>query len=450
MLEVMVLLRGMFAALPLLAIAGCVQGVPRQGPPRKTLFPGEGTPSKAPAVGEVTTGTLSLAQAFKLAVDHSERLAIAGVAVRVAEARASDRWSDVRPTITGTASAAVQREQTVGMQVLTPGEQLSVGAELVQPVFRRGFFASRRAGRRAVQATAALEGRERQALARDVAEVFIGVLRSRKLVDQARTAVTRANAQSQYTQGRVKAGGALKSAELLALLDVRRAERQEVAARGELGLAEAAFKRLVGVDAPAQLEVPAIPTLPAGGRGTALAAQRLDVKALELRVAEAQADQAAAEGRRWWPRLDVVASVTYSEPAVLDRTTNWRVLGVLTIPLLQSGRELTDITLREHAARSASLELVEQREVATEEVQLAAVRVETAAKATELASMQLETAREHYKLVDKQFRLGAITFLEVTNAQAVLVEAENAFEVASMDRLQAAFDYLFAIGALEL
>jgi outer membrane protein len=444
----MVLPRGICAVF--LIAVGCAQGVPRQGPPRRTLFPGEGTRSGAPAVGEVVPGSLSLAQAFRLAVDNSERIAIAGVAVREAETRARDRWSDVTPSITATASAGLNRERTVGMQVLTPGEQLVVGAELQQPVFRRGFFSSRAAGRRAVESTAALEGRERQALARDVAEVFIGVIRSRKLVEQARTAVTRAKAQHDYAQARVKAGGALKSAEMLALLDLRRAERLEVTARGELGLAEATFKRLIGIDAPAKLEVPAIPNLPAADRSTALAAKRLDVKALELRVAEAQAEQDAAEGRRWWPRLDVLGSVSYSQPEVLERTTDWRVLGLLTIPLLQSGREFTDIALREHAARTAQLRLVEQREVVSEEVRLASVRVATAEQATELASQQLETARDHYKLVDKQFRLGAITFLEVTNAQAVLVEAENAFEVASMDRLQAAYDYLFAIGALEL
>jgi hypothetical protein len=38
----------------------------------------------------------------------------------------------------------------------------------------------------------------------------------------------------------------------------------------------------------------------------------------------------------------------------------------------------------------------------------------------------------------------------VTNAQAILVEAENAFEVANMDRVLALYAYLFVVGALDL
>ena len=111
---------------------------------------------------------------------------------------------------------------------------------------------------------------------------------------------------------------------------------------------------------------------------------------------------------------------------------------------------MTDIALRRNAVHSARLSLELQQKIVVEEIEQAAIRVASSEQAAELAEKQVAAAREHYKLVDKQVRLGAITFLEVTNAQAVLVEAENAFEVASMERVIAVYDYLFAIGAIDV
>ncbi|MDQ3334972.1 MAG: TolC family protein [Myxococcota bacterium] len=433
----------------LAALSGCVPKVPQRLPGRVggdafatvTFAQAEGETRAEPAAG-----TLTLAAAFERALARNEQLSLAERDIISAEIRYRAAYDAIRPNVSLEATGVLQREQKVGTNVLRPGQRVVGGAVIQQPLFRKGVFAARAAGQRAQQSADATRLRAREELARDVAEVFITVLRSRKLLELAGTAVGRAKTQYDLAVGRFKVGQSLKNAELLALIDLRRAELQAVTAQRDADAASVAFARLVGQLPPATLEMPASPALPAPAQAIALARKRADLRALEHTVAAATSEEEFAEGQRWWPQLDLEAGVQVFSPEVLQSNYDWSVVGRLTVPLVQRGTEVTEIALRRNAVHVAALELEVQRKIVVEEIEQAAIRVDSAAKAAVIAEKQLETAREHYKLVDKQVRLGAITFLEVTNAQAVLVEAENAFEIASMDRMLAAYDYLYAIG----
>ncbi|MBA3455332.1 MAG: TolC family protein, partial [Deltaproteobacteria bacterium] len=292
--------------------------------------------------------------------------------------------------------------------------------------------------------------RQREQLARDVAGVLIDVLRTRRLVELAKTSTTRAQAQLDHATSRVKAGNALRNVELQARLDFKRAEQQTVVAARDANFAETAFMRVVGRAAPPKLELPQEPVLPTKEEAIDLAKRRADVAALQLRLQEAQKLETAAGDRRWFPRADVEATVQYFAPRIIaTRNIEWNVLARITIPLLEPGQH-TAFSFASSETRIASLQFQQQLKVVVEEVELAAFQLASAIEAARLSNEQVEAARELYKLVDRQFRLGAITFLEVANAQAVLVEAENAFEITRMDRVLAIYDYLFVIGALEV
>ena len=437
----------------LAALSGCMPNVPQRLPGRVggdafatlTFAKAEGETRPTPV-----EGSLTLAQAFEQALARSEQLSLADREIIDADIRYRSAWDAITPDVSLYATGTLQREQKIGMNVIVPGEQLIGGALIQQPLFRKGVLAARAAGEHAKQSANASRLRAREELARDVAEVFITVLRSRKLLELARTAVGRAKTQYDLAVGRFKVGQSLKNAELLALIDLRRAELQEVTAQRDADAASIAFARLVGQLPPATLEMPKIPALPAPAQALGLARKRADLRALELAVSAASNEVDVAAGKRWWPRLDLEAGVQLFKPEVLQSSYDWSLVGRLTVPIVQRGTEQTELALRNNAVHVATLALEAQRKVVVEEIEQAAIRVTSAAKAAALAEKQLETAREHYKLVDKQVRLGAITFLEVTNAQAVLVEAENAFEIASMDRMLAAYDYLYAIGESDL
>jgi len=430
-----------------LVLGACAQALPRS-------FPGFPLPhSMLPTAAKdavPASGKLTLAGAYQLALARSERVALAERAVADADIDWSEKSTEMAPTLDATATAYEQRERVIGGVVFTPGQQFIGAVTLDQPLFRKGYFDSRAGGKHRYDSARAALARERQLLAHDVAAAYIDVLKFRRLLELAHTSVTRATSQRTFAAGRVKAGQALKNAELLAVIDVKRAERQEVNAQRDLAAAEVAFERIVGRPPPADLERPAMPTLPERANGLELAKRRGDLAALELGVDAAEDEEAAAAGKRVWPRLDVNANVQYLNPDVLDTTFNWQIIGVLTVPLFQGGREYTELSRRENATHVAQLQLDQSTKAVVEEVELASLQTQTAARASELAKEELDAAKEHYELVDKQVRLGAITFLEVTNAQAVLVEAENAYEAATIDKLRAAYDYLYAIGALEL
>jgi outer membrane protein TolC len=442
------------SALALAMLPGaCAQGLPESvHAPRldrvaqKTL---DRRTSATPA--EPDSGKLTLAQAYQLALARSEQIKLAQAAVSESEIRRSEKLTEVKPNVLVTGTGVLQREREIGTNVINPGQGFSAAATVQQPLFRRGFFASREAAVHRRNSAKAALSRAGEQLALDVVDVFVAVLRARKLGQLGDTAVTRSKAQYDHAVGRVKAGNALKSVELLALVDFKRAERQRIAARQELGDADAAFQRVIGREPPAELEMPPVPsTLPGPDETLALARRRPDVAALEQRVREASSEQEAAAGKRWWPRVDLEGTIEYLIPTQFDSNINWRVLGVVSIPLLEKGREHVELSLRENTTRVATLELEQTVKVIAEEIARSAARLATTAEASELAAKQVEAATDLYKLVDKQFKLGAITFLEVTNAQAVLVEAENAHEIAKMERIAAVYDYLFAIGSLEL
>jgi outer membrane protein TolC len=392
---------------------------------------------------------LTLRDGYRLALRNSELVWLAERDVETAEINLGATWVQIRPTINGAAEATLQRPIIIGGQILSLGRSVQVGVRAVQPLFRKGFSATREAERYAVQGATSMAGRERERLARDVAVQFVDVLRTRALVGLANGAVARAIAQYEFAVARVKAGNALKTAELLAQIDVKRAERQLASAKLDAALAEVAFKRLVGQPPPPVLDLP-VPDVPPSPKPAGVGVERLDMRALELRVHETAERVKAARDQRWWPRVDVEGSIRYYEPEALQRNVDWRLLGTVSIPLLQSGREAADVALRENELHMAKLQRDRQRRLLTEEIDGSAVLLATAGEVADLADKQLQTAREHYKLVDKQFRLGAITFLEVTNAMAALAEAENAFEIARMDRVRAVYEYLFVTGRLDL
>jgi outer membrane protein TolC len=440
--------RGLFSAV-LLATAGCVGGIAKPLPP---LHPRAADLLRIPEDDDVPadSDSLTLLQAYHHALGWNERVGLSHDAMRAAEIEWRGTSTELAPTISLSGSASRQNEQTISGVVLQPGQQVLAGVTVAQPLYRHDFGAAREAGEQGFRSARAAYQRERQRLARDVVAAYIDVVRTRKLVDLAGAAVDRAKTQQQLAIARVKAGQSLRNAELLATVDLTRAQRLAVTAQRDSEVAALEFQRLVGRPPPKQLDVPPLPELPDPDQGIDLAMKREDVRALELELARAEAAQRAARNRRWWPRLDLQENVQYANPKILADSITYQILGMVTVPILQGGQEFVDVALRENDVHAAALRLEQLRKLVLQDVRTASVQVSSSHRAVELADQQRAAARENYQLVDKQVRLGAITPVDVTIAQSVLTEAETAFEVATMENAVVAYDYLFAIGTLDL
>jgi outer membrane protein len=408
-----------------------------------------------------TAQSMTLAEAFHFALGISDPVKLAEQAIRDAQIRTNDVWTELGATANAFGTAAIQQKIGGGVDPNMPGAPvptiqpqtlLRVKGSIVQPIYRQDFFAERRAALEGLAAAEAVAARAKEQLTENVVTAFIGVLRTRQIEGIAKGAVLRADAALQFAKARVKAGGALKTAEILASLDLRSQRIALVAAERDRRLAEASIQLLIGIEPPKVLILPALPRAPLLDEGLDRVKTRSDVRALAKKTLDAISHETAGwQHLGWWPHLDVQGDALYQDFKIANLTnTNWDVIGILTIPLFQTGGEITEAQRRESATRTAELNESLLRKTAVDDVRHTAARVDTANRALLLAEEQIEEARQHYNLVLSQFKLGAVTFLEVTNAQLVLSQAENGQVVAIYDRQQAVYDYLFAIGILEI
>jgi outer membrane protein len=281
-----------------------------------------------------------------------------------------------------------------------------------------------------------------------VTSVFVSVLRSRRQTEVAKAGLERAVAEKTSAAARVKAGGALRTSLLQAGLSVRRAEAQLLGAQRDARQQEVTFERIMGLR-PATLKLsPERQPVPLAEARLDLARARADVRATRL-VADAARHRVREARAARWPSLD--AQLSYIAPSVGQVTSTFHQFSgsaVLSVPLFQSGNEYVAERMAVLEAQTAMMEEMRQWKLVEEEVQVAALELETAERTAEIAELQLAEARENYELVTNQYRLRTVTFLEVTSAQSVLSEAESLGVNASFDRELAAYRLLHAVGKL--
>ncbi|HEY4181342.1 MAG TPA: TolC family protein [Kofleriaceae bacterium] len=415
-------------------------------------FPTDTRVAEGPA--QSPSGAMTLFEAYRLALAKNENVKIADARIETERLLRRQTKDLIKPIVDLNGSQRYQRDNISNSQGKETKLQTLAEAKVSQPLFRRGEFTLLEANDEGIEAARAALLREQQTLARDVAVAFISVIRTRKLAELALVDEQRAKDQLDAAIARAKSGNALKNAELQARVDVKRAEQRTASTKRDVVVAEATFFRLVGDGAPKQLAIPPEPPLPTSDKSFAQAQERPDLVELQHREEQARANADAASQKRWWPRADVVGQLDYYTPAAFGSPTSshnleWIVLGTLTIPVFEANQH-TDALSRANDLHIAELEREYQLRVISEDVASAIAQVIGAQEASKLANEQLQAAKDLYSLVDKQFKLGAVTYIEITNAQNVLVEAENTYEVSNMDRISALYDYLYATGAIDL
>jgi outer membrane protein len=397
--------------------------------------------------------SLSLSEAYRLALKRSEAVMLADQATRDAVVRSNDVWTELGAQASVFGEGALQRAfaNTDGT-VARPGAAVLAGGNLVQPVFRGDFFSTRRSALLGVSSSEVAAVRAREQLMQNVITAFIGVLRARQQTELIKVAEKRAEAAYQFAAARVKGGGALRTAELQAAIDLRGTRLALVASARDLRVAEETLAFLIGPMPPRRLNLPPPPQIPTLAQALNLAQEkRRDLISLRLKTLSARAFNDAASAR-FWPRLDISADGIVRAPSgsLIFPSADWHLIALLTVPLFQGGTEYVESQRRESALVAAELTESLQTKVVKDEVLRAYPRLEAANRTAALAEEQVSDATQHYGLVVSQFKLGAVTFLEVANAQNLLSTAESQRAVAIYDREQAMYDFLFVIGILEL
>jgi outer membrane protein TolC len=396
---------------------------------------------------------LTLAEAYKLALARSEATALSSEQVDVAEIEKRVTKQIVMPQAAITAMGVAERGielPAMDVDVFKPF-YATASAHVTQPLFRRGYSAASSAASKGIQAARTVQGRVAEALMLQVANAYLAVLRSRELSRTAEESVTRAEAQLNVTRARMKAGGALKTAEQLAAIELERAKLQVVNAGREEQAQAIVFEELIGKPPPKDLAAADLADVPGVDQCIRRLPEHGDVRTLRLVAEQSNLRTEAAHGRRW-PTLDLQVGLdyyTYLFP-LGDNVWAWNARAILNIPLFQGGAEGTDVDAAEARTRIATLRLEEREKQLSSEIRRSAVNLASADSAVTVAATQAQIALEHYNLITAQFKVGAVTFLDVANAQGVLTTAEEQRIRALYERETAKFGLLYACDMLKL
>jgi outer membrane protein TolC len=408
----------------------------------------------AAALLVLTAATVSAQEpALRLTLEDAQTRAVAA-SHRLAEARARQAAAQDAATLRGLAdrplvgvSAGYTRTNHVtefivpsptGVpRVLYPDvpDNYRTRLDLQWPIYAGGRTDALERAAHAEASAAAAEVAAAQAdLRLDVARAFWALVTARATVAVLDEAVTRAQAQLADTRARFKAG-------LVPPNEVAAAEAQEsrqrmllIEARNQRDLSSADVARLAGVDLlqpiepAAQLEAVDLPTAPVIQLIADARTQRLERRALELRVeAAGHQAEAAAGGKR--PAINIAGGFDYARPnpRIFPRAEKWDDswdLGVgVSWALWDGGRTQAEMSQAANMATAARSRLAEFDSLVSLEVQQRRLEIDSGRAAVAAATEAVRAAAEARRVVAQRYQAGVATQTEVLDADVALLQA---------------------------
>ncbi|WP_172149769.1 efflux transporter outer membrane subunit [Pseudomonas tumuqii] len=288
------------------------------------------------------------------------------------------------------------------------------------------------------------------------AELVQTYLQLRVLDDQQRLldATVAAYARSlRLTENQYNAGIVPKSDVSQALTQLRSTEAQAIDLKWQRAQLEHAIAVLIGVP-PSELSIaareqlPALPEIPVA-LPSQLLERRPDVAAAERRVIAANAEIGVAEAA-WYPDLTLSATGGYRGSSFADWVSLpnrfWSLGPELALSLFDGGARRAELERSEAAydqtvAQYRQAVLDSFREVEDYLVQLRVLEQEAVFQQQALAA-----ARESLRLIENQYRAGAVDFNSVVNVQATALNNERSNLTLLGSRLTASVQLIAALG----
>jgi outer membrane protein TolC len=303
------------------------------------------------------------------------------------------------------------------------GAQIQATIPLIAPQLWFGIGAASAGERQAVESA---ESARRDILF-GVAQLYYGAVGARYAVQVIQKQLAIAQDHEKDAKVRFDAGTAPKVALLRAEIDRAQAEQNLRAARAGYDSARTALDTALDRgDIDYDVEVPPEPPHPAPEAGLEAEAlqNRPDVKAAEagLRSARRTRESYWAE---YLPSLGAFAHWNWANfPGFSGTESTWAVGLALNWNLFDGS--LREAQIRESGAKVAEAEATRRSAElkAVEEVRRSRLDLETAQANRAKAQEQADLARENQKLVEVNYKAGAATYIEVSDANNQLLSAE--------------------------
>ena len=419
-------------------------GAPVAGPP----------PPKGELAKALVDGMLSIDEAVAVAWESNLSLRRSEEAVQAAQGRVEQALSAQWPRLT--LDGAYRHIFKLPAFSIPGGGAISLGTKTttsatatitMAPYTGGKVGAAIRATRAGLKGARADETQQKQEVTFSTRRSYYGVLAAQQASDVAQTALSNAESHLKIARARVDAEVAAPFDQLLAEVQVARAQEGLIIARHALELAKASLNFALGVDLDHQYELTTPPRAPKEtgsllGLETQALAQRPEL--VSLRAAEDAAGAAIVIAKAdQLPNLIVggdYQKVFQSSPI---STTTPAVFAQLTMTLFDAGQTrgaIVEAQANLDQARTARQQ-VEQSVLL--EVRQAYLNLQAASQRLETTRKEIESATEANRIAEVRYEGGVGTILE-------LVDAQLAFTQAQLADTQASFDYNIAQAQLEL
>lgn len=281
----------------------------------------------------------------------------------------------------------------------------------------------------------------RREVAFQVAQAYYRLLEAQRLTEVAHTSVTQLEAQQREAQSLFDNGVIGKNDLLRAGLALATARQREIQMRGTVVLGRGQLATIMGEPPGTEIEPEPFTGEPPGNdepnvaaAETRAVAQRLEVRALDLGIDQADHGVAAAK-KKLVPQVSAAGNYTHFEgsqfqqenAAYVGLFASWDVWdwGTTTSGISSANAKLDQ-------ARIARKKLDDQVRL---EARQAFVNAETAREALGVARTAVSQAEENFRIVTKKFEAAAATSFDVVDAEALLTQARGQVETGLYDLL---------------
>ncbi len=272
-----------------------------------------------------------------------------------------------------------------------------------------------------------IQARYRTALATE--SDYYDVIAQRELLTVAEERARRAVEQLGIARARVVSGAAVQTDSLQLLLELTRAQVDELVQRSALTIARLQLGRRVGRDGPvdaAPLDAAPFRELPLSLNSAVAEATRTSPALLVARAQQRLAETAfKSERSTYLPRLSLFATWQGFDDDLIPNATTRRVLGAsVSLPLFDGGARELRVFRASTARRVADAAAADAQRAAARDVTEAYEMHTTARAAADLAERAVSVADENLRVQTERYRSGATTIIDLITAQVDLAEAE--------------------------
>ncbi len=276
-------------------------------------------------------------------------------------------------------------------------------------------------------------------------QMYLMVLRSRKLLEVAEEALDLSRRQLEKAQAMVEVGSSVRSDVLRAEVEMSSNQLDFISAENDVRLAETGLRYFLGLNDDVDLELEDIPEPEkleySLDRALAEAFRsRADIKQATATLGSAGHGVWRERGG-WFPyvRFDWSDSFTgENRPEKLidiNRKATWSWFVTVGIDLFDGFETFGRVRQAKARRNSAREDLVQTERDAAFEVKEAFYSVDEARQRVEVSRRTVEVAQEELRLSEERYRLGAGTMLEQIDSQVSLSEARTSHIEALYDLL---------------